>query len=162
MKLDMKLFAEKIVFSVILVLAAAAGMLAQGRSIAVVVGSRNPSSNLSLSELRKIFSGEKRSWPDGTKVRLISRAPGTVERSALLRLLAKSEAEYKQYWTGKIYQGEAESEPLVLPSVGMQKEALTAFPGAIALFDKVDVKPGMKVLKIDGKLPEDSGYPLTQ
>ena len=115
-----------------------------------------------MGELRKIFSGEKRNWPDGTKVKLISRAPGTLERSALLKLLGKSEAEYKQYWTGKVYQGDADSEPLVLPSVGMQKEALNAYPGAIALFDHVNVKPGMKVLKIDGKMPEDSGYPLTQ
>ena len=162
MKLAMQPFVKQILLLVVLALAAASGMSAQGRSIAVVVSSRNSSSSLSVGELRKIFSGEKRNWPDGTKVKLISRAPGTLERSALLKLLGKSEAEYKQYWTGKVYQGDADSEPLVLPSVGMQKEALNAYPGAIALFDHVNVKPGMKVLKIDGKMPEDSGYPLTQ
>ena len=113
-----------------------------------------------MGELRKTFLGDKRSWPDGTRVRLFSRAPGTHERNALLKLLAKSETEYKQYWAGKVYQGDAEAEPIVLPSNGMQREALTAYPGAIALVDPADVKPGMKILKIDGKLPEDSDYPL--
>jgi hypothetical protein len=59
-----------------------------------------------------------------------------------------------------VYQGEAEAEPMVLPSNGMQREALTAYSGAIALVAADDVKPGMKVLKVDGKLPEDESYPL--
>jgi hypothetical protein len=42
----------------------------------------------------------------------------------------------------------------------MQKEALQAYPGGIALVDATDIKPGMKVLKVDGKLPGEEGYPL--
>ena len=34
------------------------------------------------------------------------------------------------------------------------------FPGAIALIAADDVKPGLKVLKIDDKLPGQEGYPL--
>ncbi len=127
---------------------------------AVVVSPKNPATNLSLGDLRKIFSGDKRTWPDGTRVKLFTRAPRTIEFAALLKLLGKSEADYKQYWTSKVYQGEAESEPMVLPSEGMQREALAAYPGAISLVDADTIKPGMKVLKIDGKLPEDDAYPL--
>jgi len=35
-----------------------------------------------------------------------------------------------------------------------------AIPGAIALIDTHDLKPGLKVLKIEGKLPGEEGYPL--
>ena len=49
---------------------------------------------------------------------------------------------------------------MVLPSNGMQREALTAYPGAITLVDSADVKLGMKILKVDGKMPEEEGYPL--
>lgn len=143
------------------VLAMPGGSLAaQGKPVAVVVSPKNSQSNLSLGELRKIFSGEKRSWPDGPKIKLFSRSPGSVERTALLKLLGKSESEYKQFWTAKVYQGDAEAAPIVLPSNGMQKEALTASPGAIALVDATEVRPGMKVLKIDGKLPDNENYPL--
>jgi hypothetical protein len=42
----------------------------------------------------------------------------------------------------------------------LTKEAIGAFPGAIALVTLGDVKPGMKVLKVDGLLPGEPGYPL--
>jgi len=42
----------------------------------------------------------------------------------------------------------------------MQREALQAYPGGIALVDASDIKSGMKVLKVDGKTPEEAGYPL--
>jgi hypothetical protein len=42
----------------------------------------------------------------------------------------------------------------------MQKEALTTFPGAIALVNFQDVKAGMKIVKVDGHSPAEPGYPL--
>ena len=150
----------KFLLSWVFILALANRAAAQPRSVAVAVSPMNPASNLTLGELRKIFSGEKRTWQDGSRVKLFSRASGTIERTTLLKLLGKSETEYKQYWTGKIYQGDADAEPMVLPSNGMQREALTAYPGAITLVDSADVKLGMKILKVDGKMPEEEGYPL--
>ena len=133
---------------------------AQGGEVAVVVNPANPIKDLTLVELRKVFAGEKRSWPGGVAIRLIVRPPGSHERFVLLRLLGMSESEYKQYWTAQVFRGEAGSEPVVVPSVGMQKEALSAFPGAISLVDARDVKPGMKVVKVEGLLPGETGYPL--
>jgi len=133
---------------------------APAHTVAVAVSPRNSVSNVTLGDLRRIFSGEKRTWQDGTRIKLFSRAPGTTERTALLKLLGKSEMEYKQFWTAKVFQGDAETEPIVLPSNGMQREALTAYPGAIILVESADVKPGMKVLKVDGKLPDNETYPL--
>jgi hypothetical protein len=115
-----------------------------------------------LSDLRKIFAGEKRSWPGGIPVKPIVRAPGCHERLVLLRLLGKSESEYKQYWTAQVFRGEADAEPLTVPSFGMVKEAAKVFPGAIGLVDPKDARPGMnmKVIKVDGRLPGDPEYPL--
>jgi ABC-type phosphate transport system substrate-binding protein len=126
--------------------------------VAVVVNPVNSVNGLSFGELRKIFAGEKRSWSGGVPVKLLTRAPNTHEHDALLRLLEMSEDDYKQHWTSQIYKGEAQSEPITLPSNGMQKEALRLYPGAIALVEVKDVKPGMKVLKIDGRSPGEEGY----
>ena len=46
------------------------------------------------------------------------------------------------------------------PSNGLPRQALTAYPGAIALVEAREVKPGMKVLKVDGRLAEDENYTL--
>jgi hypothetical protein len=133
---------------------------AQEVDVAVVVNPSSSVGNVSLADLRKIFSGEKRSWPGGSPIRLILRAPGCHERQVLLKLVRMSEADYKQFWTAQVFRGEAEAEPFAVPSFGMAKEAANTFPGAITLVDAHDVKPGMKIIKVDGLLPGAEGYPL--
>jgi ABC-type phosphate transport system substrate-binding protein len=133
---------------------------AQTTDVAVVVNNDNPVIKLSSTELRKIFAGEKRSWAAGLPIRLFVRGPGTRERIALLKLLGMTEGEYRQYWTTQVFRGEAQAEPVALPSNGMQREAVVAYPGAIALVDLQDVKAGMKVLKVEGRMPGEVGYLL--
>src|SRR5208337_2388495 len=133
---------------------------AQNGDVAVVVSEKNPVLNLSAAELRKLFAGERHAWPGGLPVKLIVRAPGAYERVVLLRLLAMSESEYKEYWTAQVFRGEAQAEPIALFSNGMQKEAVALYPGALAFVNFQDVKPGMKVVKVDGHLPEEPGYPV--
>ena len=134
--------------------------VAQGADVAVVVYRDSHVTNVSFTDLRKIFMGEKRSWPGGLPIKLIVRAPGCHERLALLRLMGMSESDYKQYWTAQVIRGEADAEPLAVPSFGMVKEAVKVFPGGIAMVDTLSAKVGMKVIKIDGHLPGEPGYPL--
>jgi hypothetical protein len=115
---------------------------------------------MSRAELRKIFAGEERSWSAGLPIKVFVRAPGTHERGALLKLLGMTESEYEQYWTGQVFRGEAQAEPSTLPSNGMQREALIAYPGAVALVSLQDVKAGMKVLRVEGRMPGEAGYRL--
>jgi ABC-type phosphate transport system substrate-binding protein len=133
---------------------------AQAEDVAVVVNDRNPAIKMSRAELRRIFAGEERSWSAGLPIKVFVRSPGTQERVALLKLLGMTEGEYKRYWTVQIFRGEAQAEPVALPSNGMQKEALAAFPGAVALVGLQDVKAGMKVLRVEGRMPGEAGYPL--
>src|SRR5258708_12330843 len=62
-------------------------------NVAVVVNSGNAVSTLSLGDLRKIFSGEKHSWPRGQPIKLVVRGPGVQERLLLLKLLPSSQAQ---------------------------------------------------------------------
>ncbi len=140
-------------------MALAPPLWSQTGDVAVVVNLKNPVTRMSVSDLRKVFAGEKRAWPGGIPVKLIMRAPAAHERDVLLRLLQMSESEFKSYWISQAYKGEG-AEPVALFSNGMQKEAVIAVPGAIALMAAEDVKPGLKVLKIEDKLPGQEGYPL--
>lgn len=144
----------------LVVISSARPAVAQVLDVAVVVNTKNPVVNLSLGELRKIFAGEKRTWPGGAPIKLIVRMPGAHERLVLMNLLAMSEVDFKQYWTAQVYRGEATSEPAAVFSNGMEKEAVIALPGAIALMDARDIKPGIKVIKVEGLLPGSPGYPL--
>jgi ABC-type phosphate transport system substrate-binding protein len=133
---------------------------AQSGDVAVVVNDGNPVTKLSSTDLRKIFAGDKRSWAAGLPIRIFVRGPGTNERVALLKVLGMTELEYKQYWTAQVFRGDAQVEPTALPSNGMQREAVVAYPGAVALVALQDVKAGMKVLKVEGRMPGEAGYTL--
>jgi ABC-type phosphate transport system substrate-binding protein len=134
--------------------------VAQTGDIAVAVNQNNPIDHLSVQDVRKIFAGEKRSWAGGSPIKLFVRAPGARERVVLLKLLGMSESEYKRYWTATVFRGEAQSEPVALFSNGMQKEAIAVYPGAVALVSVQDVKAGMKVVRVDGHMPGEPGYPF--
>lgn len=132
----------------------------QATDLAIVVNENNRADSLSLAELRKVFLGERRSWAVGLPIKLVVQGPVGHERTALLKLLGISEREYKEYWIAQIFRGEADAEPLTLPTAGLVEKAVSIFPGAIALLDAGEVKPGMKVLKLNGHLPGEPGYPL--
>lgn len=137
---------------------------AQGQvlDVAVIVNPNNPVDNLTSSDLRKLFLGDKHVWPNKAPVKLLVGSPGSHDRMVMLKLVGMSDSEYKQFWTAQIVRGEADAEPLMLPSFGMVKEAATVYPGAIAMVEAHNVKPGMfiKVVKVDGHLPGEPGYPL--
>ena len=71
-----------------------------------------------------------------------------------------SESNYKEYWTAQVFRGEAQAQPVALFSNGMQKEAVALYRGAVTLVNSQDVKPGMKVVRVDGHMPGEAGYPL--
>ncbi len=152
---------KSIVVLVLTCLAALAPQCAaQAGDVAVVVNPNSRVTNLSMADLRKIFAGERRTWPGGITIKLILRAPGCHERLVLLKLLGMSEREYKQYWAAETFRGEVDSEPFTAPSLGMAVEATKVFPGAISLVGGQNVRPGMnvKVIKVDGHLPGEEGY----
>ncbi|HKS75556.1 MAG TPA: hypothetical protein VJQ82_20265, partial [Terriglobales bacterium] len=100
-------------------------------------------------------------WNSKLPVVLLIRAPVARERDVVLRVIYQmSEAQFKQYWIAKVFRAEASSPPKIVYSNDMQLELVAAVPGAIAFVDARNVRPGLKVLRIDGHLPGEPGYPL--
>src|SRR5882724_5258236 len=129
--------------------------------IAVVVHPDTPISNLSLAEVRKVFLGDRQYWTTNIPVVLLIRAPVARERNVVLKIIYQmSESGFKQYWIAKIFRAESATAPKVVYSNDMANQLVTAIPGAIAFIDSKDVKPGAKVLRVDGHLPGEPGYPL--
>jgi ABC-type phosphate transport system substrate-binding protein len=134
---------------------------AKNSDIAVVVNPATPISDLSLSEVRKIFRGDRQYWSKDVPVVLLIRAPKSRERDVVLRTLYDmTESQFKQYWIAKIFRAEATAAPKIVYSNDMAKELVSVIPGAIAFIPQNDVSDGLKVVKIDGHMPGESGYPL--
>lgn len=138
-----------------------AAQTARGTDIAVIVHPDTPVSDLSLSEVRKVLLGERQYWNSKLPVVLLIRAPVARERDVVLRVIYQmSEAQFKQYWVAKIFRAEIVSPPKIVYSNDLQYDLVTAMPGAIAFVDARNVRPGLKVLRVDGHLPGERDYPL--
>jgi ABC-type phosphate transport system substrate-binding protein len=129
--------------------------------VAIVVRPDVPVDNLPFPELRRLMRGERQFWTSNLRVTLLVRAPGARERDIVLKTIYQmSEAQFRQYWIAKVFRAEAASGPRIVYSSEMAAELATAIPGAVAFVDASQVPKGLKVLKIDGLLPGEKGYPL--
>jgi ABC-type phosphate transport system substrate-binding protein len=129
--------------------------------VALVADPDIPVSNLTLAEVRKVFRGDRQYWNTNLAVVLLIRAPVARERDVVLKIIYQmSESQFKQFWIAKIFRAESASAPKVVYSNDMANELVTAVPGAIAFVDARDVRPGTKVIRVDGHLPGEAGYPL--
>jgi ABC-type phosphate transport system substrate-binding protein len=135
--------------------------LAAEGDIAVVVRPDLPIDDLTLPQTRKLLLGEQQFWNSNLRVTLLLRAPAAREREVVLKVIYRmNEAEFRQYWISKMFRAESTSGPKVVYSNEMATELVSALPGSVAFVDASQVPKGLKVLKIDGKLPGQTGYPL--
>lgn len=132
-----------------------------GMDVAVVVRPDVPVDNLSFSEVRKLLLGDRQFWSASLRVTLLISAPGSRERDIVLRdIYQMPEAQFRQYWIAKVFRAEAASSPRVVYSNDMAAELASSIPGAVAFIDASQIPKGLKIVKIDGRLPGDRGYPL--
>ncbi len=128
---------------------------------AVIVNRENPVQNLSLADLRKIFLGEKRFWSGSKTIKLLIRTSGSPERQATLRVvLGMAELDYKKHWLEKVNAGEADAPPAEVFTNGAAVSLVSESPTAIAIVAAADVRETVKVVRIEGQLPDQPGYPI--
>ena len=141
--------------------AIAAGAAVESGAVAIVVRPDLSVNDLSFAELRRLMLGDRQFWNSSLKVTLLVRAPGAREREVVLRKIYQmSEAQFRQYWIAKVFRAEAASAPRIVYSNQMAADLAAEIPGSIAFVDAGQVPKGLKVLKINGLLPGQSGYPL--
>jgi hypothetical protein len=118
-------------------------------------------SDLSFAEMRKVLLGDRQFWSSSLRVTLVMRAPVARERDVVLKTVYQmSEAQFRQYWIGKVFRAEASSGPKIVYSSDEETGLVGSVPGAIAFVEASRVPKGVKVLRIDGKMPGEAGYRL--
>ena len=137
----------------------------QGRirenSLAIVVNRSNPVENVSVKELRKIFLGQRGQWPHGRRIAVVMMEPGRPERATMLReVFRMSEETYQDYLLKGLFTGDVFVSPKILASPAVVRKFILNAPGAIGYLQVDDVDTTVKVLKVDGRLPDDKEYAL--
>lgn len=134
---------------------------ATGGDVAVIVNAQNPTTDLSFADLEKIFKQEKQFWKDGKKVYLVLQETGSTEKEIVLsKVYRMPDADLKKFWLSKMFRGEIASFPKTLATAGSVKQFVGKVPNAVGFVDASLADAEVRVVKIDGKLPGQSGYPL--
>jgi len=132
-----------------------------GQALAIVVNHANPVDNLSSRELRKLFLGERNHWPNGRRVAVAMLDYGRPERQTVLRLIYRmDENGYQDHLLEGMFSGNVFVAPKTLSSPEILRKFVFNAPGAIGYLRASDVDDSVKVLRIDGLLPDDKDYRL--
>jgi hypothetical protein len=136
----------------------AAPLLPAVRNWALVAPAGSKLQDVPLADLVKLCKGSQKAWPDGKSFTLVIRDPESLEmRVAVQKLFGVAPAEVKPL-VAKLNESR-----LVIKIVENDEDLMRtveATPGAVGLVDVYAINSSVKVLRIDGKLPFDTGYAL--
>ena len=131
------------------------------QALAIVVNRANPVENLSSAELRKIFMGTRGHWPNGRRITVAMLDYGQPERKAILRQVYRMDEDaFHEHFLKEVYRGDVFASPKTLSSPVVMRKFVFNAPGAIGYLRASDVDDSVKVLHIDGHLPDDQDYSL--
>jgi phosphate transport system substrate-binding protein len=120
--------------------------------MAVVVNKDNAVQNVTSAHLAKIFKGEIKKWADGKNVTLVLHNSSPDEMTTLEHLNKMTETEVKA-----LLASHKDSIRIVASDADVI-EAVASTPGAIGFVEERSITDRVGVVKVDGKLPMESGY----
>jgi ABC-type phosphate transport system substrate-binding protein len=131
------------------------------QSLAIIVNQSNPVENFSLPELRKIFLGERSHWPNGRRITLVMMDPAQPERKVILReIYGMNEKDLNNHFIQGVFTGVVFVSPKTLATPSEVLKFVFNVPGAIGYVRASDVDSSVKILRVDGRLPDDKDYKL--
>ena len=141
-------------------------VLSSAQSYGLIVHPSNSVDNLSFTELTRILKGDRQYWPSGLRITITLPPPKSAERNFILkRIYQMSEDDYQTFWLGRVFRGEVMGSPLTVPTPQTIGQFVQEHEGVLGFID-INKLPrsalrGIKILRIDGKKPDEAQYPLS-
>jgi len=120
--------------------------------MAVVVNKENNVGNVTAAQLARIFRSEIKKWQDGKPVILVLHKDSVGETETMERLNKMSRAEWKALIAAH------KDSIMIADSDADVLKIVQSMPGAVGLVDVRSVDNRITVVRVDGKLPMESGY----
>jgi ABC-type phosphate transport system substrate-binding protein len=104
--------------------------------VVVVVSAKSPVGALSKAQVEDLFLGKTIRFPDGALAVAIDQAEGSAVRNEFYdKIVGKSAAQIKAYWSKIIFTGRGQPPPSVSSAVEMIKR-ISADPAAVGYIDR--------------------------
>lgn len=131
------------------------------RQTLVIVTQKNAAlSELSLRELKHLYTGEQVDGPTGAQLIPLNHPPRAPVRVAFDQTVLHMNAdEVGRFWIDRKIRGQT-GAPRAVPSLELLRRVVATLPGTLTYLDANDVTADLKVLRVDGHAPGDPDYPL--
>lgn len=121
----------------------------QNGELTVVSSSQGVPAEMTASEMKRVFKGERQRWKDGTKVVIaLMKTTTPIGGYTSKKIYQMSGLELNKYWLGLVFQGKAKA-PKFFTSESDLKSYVADTPGAIGIINSASVGDAKAVL-IDG------------
>jgi hypothetical protein len=128
------------------------------KNIAVIMSAGSKLQDVPLTELVKLCKGTQKAWSDGRSFMLVMKDPNAADmHTPVQKLFGMAPADLK---TAMAKLNESRQVVKVVDSDEELLRTVGATPGAVGIVDVYSINSSVKVLRVDGKLPFDVGYPL--
>jgi len=128
--------------------------------LAVVVARGSAVQDLSLSQVKRIFTNEGDTDSSGQRYVPFNHPPHTTDRAAYDQIvLGMSADEVSQFWIERKIRGLA-GPPRSVDSLSLLLRVIARLPGAIGYARPSQLAGDVRAIRVNGKLPNDPAYPL--
>jgi hypothetical protein len=129
-------------------------------ALAIIVAPSSKLTNVSMADLRRIFQSERQTDPDGNKLIALNHPPKTVDRVGFDQVVLGMDAEaVGRFWIDRKIRG-GSGPPRSVESLATLRRVVEKLPGAIGYIRPGQLSNEVRAVRVDGKLPEDPGYPV--
>jgi ABC-type phosphate transport system substrate-binding protein len=152
-------------WSVSAAVAALAGAVARAAHadaprLALVVPRGSPLQQLTRFELKKLYLGSHIVDPSGERIVPFNQASSSPDRVAFEdKVLGMSPDQVASYWIDRKIRGQS-GPPKAVGSAELVQKVVSKINHSIAYVRLDQVRPEVRVIAIDGKLPSDAAYQL--
>jgi hypothetical protein len=128
--------------------------------LAVIVAPGSKLSNISVTDLRRVFQSERLTDPEGNRLIGLNHPPKTVDRVGFDQVVLGMDADaVGRFWIDRKIRG-GSGPPRAVESLATLRRVVEKLPGAIGYLRPSQLSSEVKAVRVDGKLPEDAGYPV--
>jgi len=129
--------------------------------VAIIVNAKNGTTDVTLKQLRLIFTLEQQFWPKSGRILLIQRSSRTLAGQAVLKgVYSMTEDQLRKHWVQKLFSGEIPAIPAVVRETDAAILSTKKNEAAITAVIAGELPEGVRALVVDGKKPGEEGYPL--
>jgi len=128
--------------------------------LALVVARASSLQELTRFELKKLYLGSHIVDPSGERIVPFNQASSSADRIAFEdKVLGMSPDQVASYWIDRKIRGQS-GAPKAVGSAELVQKVVSKVDHSIAYVRLDQVRPEVRVIAIDGKLPSDAAYQL--